>query len=189
MSKQTPDTIAFHEAGHFIASYRLLPDRLRNWLSIEPNGRYAGESNEEAPSESEEPEDMILVYYAGYAAEVVYAPKRVDDGRAGAADDDEKANELLADIYSGSIERQRAEQRLRARAQALVVENWEALRAVANEVLARTKLGAEVAEMIVGFIDGSIQSEPLAKYLARVFGSDGAVETLHRLGLKARSHE
>ncbi len=84
--------IAYHEAGHFVASCWLVPHLRRFDLSItSPESGVDGYSGMEALitlDDAAEVENVIVVYHAGAAAELRLDPSRQDEVRLGARGDD-----------------------------------------------------------------------------------------------------
>jgi ATP-dependent Zn protease len=119
---------AFHEAGHVVIAYRLslgvgivtiAPDDINLGSSLSEGAWLGGGMAEE----------VIVTYYAGYAAECLCDP---DADRGGSESDDEKARELLA--YCPG----QTEAALRERARELVEKYRAEIEAVADALLEYT---------------------------------------------------
>ena len=127
-----PVRTAYHEAGHAVVDWVLDPERHPGSLSILPRAGadWAGIHN--ADGEHTLLEDTLCALFAGYAADVRFAPDFEEEARWGAADDDEKAERLLSLRIEGPKPDLSAE---RNRAAALVREHWELIARVAKELL------------------------------------------------------
>ncbi len=148
---------AYHEAGHFVAQYRLTPDDGTERVSIVPGegtlGHHAPASGLEdhfrlrdgvAEYDPAAVEAEIVILYAGAAADLHLDPSREEEVRAGAGSDDAKAAELLRDHLGRNRERD-----LRQRAADFVAEHWREIEAVAAELLERKTLNGTEAELIL----------------------------------------
>lgn len=136
--------VAYHEAAHHVASYRLFPDRVRGRVTIVPEGCVAGHNFEETMWERD-PESFkaqVVILYAAAAAELRLDSSLVEEIRAGARADDAMAEELLGGL---GLE---LEPKLRRRAADLVAEHWREIRAVARELLRRETLSGREAELV-----------------------------------------
>jgi ATP-dependent Zn protease len=134
---------AFHEAGHVVIAYRLslgvgivtiAPDDINLGSSLSEGAWLGGGMAEE----------VIVTYYAGYAAECLCDP---DADRGGSESDDEKARELLA--YCPG----QTEAALRERARELVEKYRAEIEAVADALLEYTTLYYDEGTLVCDAID------------------------------------
>jgi len=63
------ESIAHHEAAHYVASYVLRPDADRYIVTIKPGSGYLGIMSGEGPSPADDAEPGIIELFAGYDAE------------------------------------------------------------------------------------------------------------------------
>ncbi len=153
--------VAYHEAGHRVASYRLFPDRVRGRVTILPSGETAGHCFEEGSWGHDRPsmEAQVVMMYAGAAAELLLDASRTEEVRAGARSDDAVAEELL-----GGIGLELAPS-LRRRATAFVTEHWSEIDAVAKELLRRRVLTGTEAELVCDAAGGGPDAADAAQRL------------------------
>ncbi len=149
---------AFHEAGHFVASYRLRENRHRLYLSVEQVGNTLGRSTEEELEENATKWDCkkeIVILFAGRSAEIRLDPNARLSSRIGASNDNSKAKEIMADwLQLNAPARKALESKLRARSEKLVARNWKAITAVAESLIRHKHLEADEAELIINISDG-----------------------------------
>ncbi len=153
--------VAYHEAGHRVASYRLFPDRVRGRVTILPEGEAAGHCFEEGlwARDRRSIEAQVVMMYAGAAAELLLDRSRTEQVRAGARSDDAVAEELLGGI---GLE---LEPPLRRRAQAFVAEHWSEINEVAKELLSRRFLTGTEAELVCDAAAGGRDAADAARRL------------------------
>jgi ATP-dependent Zn protease len=136
---------AFHEAGHAVTGYRL--HFYGYELSIIPDdeGWTLGHHEQEGwdltrPSAI----NKIIVFYAGAEADRLAFPGMEPEGTDS---DDQQASDLLRYVPNET------EENLRAESSRLVKENWEAISAIAEELLESKKLDSEEWAIIIDAID------------------------------------
>ncbi|HEU4384031.1 MAG TPA: hypothetical protein VFR85_11095 [Anaeromyxobacteraceae bacterium] len=155
--------VAYHEAGHRVASYRLFPNRVRGRVTIVPDGDSAGHTFEEGmwQTDSTSIERQVVILYAGAVAELRLDRSRVEEIRAGARHDDAVAERLLGGI---GLE---LEPKLRRRAAELVAEHWREVRALAKELLRHQTLSGREAELVCDAAAGGPNADQARRRLKR----------------------
>jgi hypothetical protein len=135
-------TTAIHEAAHAVVLYRTTGSANGYTTIIPGSGNLgaAGGSCSDSFS-SEHMQGEILSCYAGGAAQRRHDPMTCDDGCE--VDDELAAQYLAAQGWSGR------EQEFRAQAEALVVQHWADICAVADELLRASRLDSTEVEIIV----------------------------------------
>lgn len=151
---------AYHEAGHALATARLLPERTITRVTIIPSARgaagYAMSVQEDALFYTKRQLfSMLCVALAGRIAEECML--RADDVTTGAADDLRRAREIakaMAEEY-GMVEGEdeaaarEAYREARAKTKALILEDEAALRRLADALMTQETLtGADVARLM-----------------------------------------
>lgn len=153
---------AHHEAGHFIASHHLTPSADVYSLTIEQDNDTLGEVGGEDPFSDaktrKDAERCIVVLYAGFAAQVRFFPRSAKRARANAADDDEKAERLLAILEPNAKRRQGLEEGLRRQAANFVADHWDEVVAVAEDLLERGTVPGEEAELLLQALAGDSEA-------------------------------
>lgn len=151
--------VAFREAGHAIAAYRLLPRCSQGPIAICPdaNGRSVGSDFLKGiylGDESEEQWGQTIFLLSGYAA-CVAAGWTEDESKGSSQDDFEKAIGIIKAHGScclGSYIRE-------ALAFMRRDDNIEAVAAVANELLQHRTLTAEEQYALIEMVDGLVTDE------------------------------
>jgi len=149
---------AFHEAGHFVIRVRLVPEKIREKISIKRRYGTLGRSIEETFYwDSEELEDYkkeILILFSGYAAHVEFNKKDQKRAWVGAEDDNQKAENLLEEMGLKGKKRIAFSNDLREVAKKIVRQNWKAIEEVAKELLIVEEMSGDEGELIISHIDG-----------------------------------
>jgi ATP-dependent Zn protease len=143
---------AYHEAGHLVigmlfglrcSSVSIRPDETRGSLGrvvpLDPRGGLAVEISRGTV------ERWLCVLFAGFAAEVRFAPDASHAAREGARGDDEQAEAYL---LRAGMANDSTRHLLRARAAELVEQHWGAIESVARALLKHEELGSDEAERI-----------------------------------------
>jgi len=163
---------AYHEAGHLVigilfgfrcSSVSIRPDEARGSLGrVVPLEERTGGQLAEISRETVE--RWVCVLFAGYSAEVRFAPDARDAAREGARGDDEQAEGYLerAAMATGSIR-----SLLRARTAALVEQHWAAIESVARALLKHEEFDSDEAERICAIARGEATESDLDLYRAR----------------------
>ena len=164
------ESIAYHEAGHFVASVVQGTIRYVYHVSITPRENELGSvSGEEPPIgeyhgheiivDRQSVEDIIVNLYCGRASQSRHKPS--DLGVCG--DDDRQADKYLdyleVEDKKGALERQ-----LRTRADRLVADNWSAIEALTAELLREKELSVWAAELVIDVACGRESPEMLEQY-------------------------
>jgi ATP-dependent Zn protease len=159
---------AYHEAGHLVigiifgfrcSSVSIRPDEARGSLGrTAPIEGHTGE-----PQSRETVERWLCVLFAGYAAEVRFAPDAREAAREGARGDDEQAEQFLkrAAMANNSVR-----SLLRARTAALVEQHWAAIQSVARALLKHEEFDSDDAERITEIARGEATEADLERYRA-----------------------
>ncbi len=157
-------SVAYHEAGHAVSAYRLLPDIEHGELSILPNeeGGTLGHLIHEKYSWSENNEvwrSMVTIYLSGFAASFA-AGWNVEAALLGCGSDFEKAENIIVAHNGGS---------LRLYLDNAVVfmckqENKTAVEVVAEELLSRKILLKGETKFLIDFADGAVGAEVLSRW-------------------------
>jgi Peptidase family M41 len=133
---RTETATAYHEAGHAVAFHVLRGSAPARGAAIRAGRGLLGQTRDvRLPSHADrEPASIeadVVFAYAGAAAELHFEPEvDLEEVRAGARDDDERAAELLDFLGAASRESE-----FRARAECLIRECWPLVEAVAHELL------------------------------------------------------
>lgn len=153
---------AYHEAGHLLignlfgflcSSVSIRPDDERGSLGrvvplerpenrgcrVGGGGRRAIEGNRATL------EQWLCVLFAGFAAEVRFAPDSRDAAREGASGDDAQAEDYLERAGIASVSTRHL---LRARTAALIEEHWAGIEYVARALLRHEEFGSAEARRI-----------------------------------------
>jgi ATP-dependent Zn protease len=146
---------AYHEAGHLVVGM-LLGFRC-SFVSIRPDetrgslGRVVPLETHGDPTTVDlcrrSTEHWLCVLFAGYAAEVRFAPDAREAAREGARGDDEQAETLLE---RAGMANHSTRHLLRARAAELVEQHWSVIEGVARALLREEEFDADEAERIYG---------------------------------------
>lgn len=138
---------AYHEAGHLVvgmlhgfrcSSVSIRPDETRGSLGrVIPLDRHGAHS--EVGDSRDALERWLCVLFAGYAAEVRFAPDARESAREGARGDDEQAEDLL--VRAG-IANKTTRLLLRARTATLIEQHWGTIESVARALLRHEEFGA-----------------------------------------------
>lgn len=140
---------AYHEAGHFVASYILKPTYCRGSVTIVPDatrGTLGMSTDEDGVTCTEGAEAEVLVLLAGYASERTVDPAAP---LASSASDTEDAVRILALL--GAVNDLEG---WRARAARFVADHRAEIAAVAGELLTYGTLDADEAETVVDVARG-----------------------------------
>jgi hypothetical protein len=105
--------------------------------------------------------NYIVDCYAGFAAQVYFAPDCEQDAIEQREDDDELARPWLSHLPGSPTE---IEAVLREEAAQLVVAEWKAIEAMAEELLRFKTLDATEVEMLVDIVHGEEAREGLEHY-------------------------
>jgi hypothetical protein len=171
---------AYHEAGHFVASWAL--ELVTYHITIIPNpdtgtgGLVASEACERWVDESQHPpreaiEAHLISLYAGYAAQRHFDPDEPDDRARAAAASDFSAAEVWADQFNL--------EELLARTQSLIVERWwTEVELIAKALLLKEKLDPYEAEAL---IDITHNVEVVASAQALIGFHKWSTEEIHGL--------
>ncbi len=161
MSGTEREQVAYHEAGHFVASYMLTPSSYRATVSIRPSREEGTEGHcfSEGPWCEEQYLAEPVIYFAGFAAERRYNPNA--DPR-GSGLDGEKAREILELLGDVALEDE-----YRAKADTLIADHWAEVEALAEELLRQETITAPgEAEIVIDIARGEATVEDLARYRA-----------------------
>jgi len=144
---------AYHEAGHLVigmlfgfrcSSVSIRPDETRGSLGrVVPLEVHGGQVAVEISREWVE--RWLFVLFAGYAAEVRFAPDARDAAREGARGDDEQADEHLE---RAGMANDSTRLLLRARTAELVEQHWAAIESVARALLKHEEFDSDEARRI-----------------------------------------
>ena len=144
---------AYHEAGHLVigmlfgfrcSSVSIRPDEMRGSLGrVVPLGGHAGQAAVDLGRGAVE--RWLCVLFAGYAAEVRFAPDARNAAREGARGDDEQAEDYLE---RAGIANDSTRHLLRARTAELVEEHWATIESVARALLKHEEFDAGEVERI-----------------------------------------
>ena len=159
VTKLDREGTAYHEAGHFVAAYHLVPSSYRRTLTIRPDCEAGtlGRSESENPSSHEEELAEVVIYFAGFASERHHNPNA--DSR-GAADDDENARGILDSL--GLLP---SEEEYRVRASVFVENHWTEIRALAEELLEKETIRDPFeSELIMEISRGEATVDDLATF-------------------------
>ena len=109
-------------------------------------------------------EHWLCTLYAGFAAEIRFAPDAEDSARSGAFGDDEQADDYLrrAGMAPHAMRR-----RLRAQTAALIEQHWSLIQYVARELLKHEEFDGDEAELICEVARGEATEADLELYRAR----------------------
>jgi hypothetical protein len=163
------EEVAFHEAGHFVARYALLPQEGFELVTVEPRlhsvdgvtQKVLGACEESIdPSEGPEGqrfwEPCAIGLYAGYAAQVKLRPSSEERARRAAWLDFRMARELTFKLFdqppTPEVLAQSGERLLNA-AHLLVADAWPAIEALARALVAELTLDGMRARQIVAAAD------------------------------------
>jgi hypothetical protein len=170
LAPQPRKLAAYHEAGRFVAHYFHAGHAQANRVTIAASVEAARQHRCEDPLWQEpsvrEIQRLIIGIYAGFAAEVRFDPSCEKDvsTRRAASRDEEKAQAYLLVAHGRTKERAECEIRLRAQARLVVVEHWDAVTALALELLEKTTLDGYEAAWIVAIAEGERAKRDLADH-------------------------
>jgi ATP-dependent Zn protease len=144
---------AYHEAGHLVigmlfgfrcSSVSIRPDDARGSLGrVVPLEGHGGQVAVEISRGTID--RWVSVLFAGYAAEVRFAPGARDAAREGARGDDDQAETYLE---RAGMANDSTRHLLRARTADLVEQHWAAIESVARALLKHEEFDAREAERI-----------------------------------------
>ncbi|MFM8408943.1 MAG: hypothetical protein ACKOCT_01595, partial [Alphaproteobacteria bacterium] len=137
---------------HAVTAYRL--EFILGPVGIAENDGFSNSEGEWADGSRDE--DAVLVYYAGHAAARRFDPTLpADPDLCGATDDYESASTLLPTLMGEGESPEEAQVRLEQAAAAFVEEHWEPICAVAEMLIADSRLHEdEVSAIVEAFSDG-----------------------------------
>ncbi len=168
--KNDRETIAHHEAGHFVAAYVLGNHERIVAVDVRPSGDAGGQNHGdgsfplEEDSSRREVESVLIELFAGCAAHLQLRPRETRIARAFAADDDAKAADIIGGLGLSGERLTKREKWLRAKAASLVDEHWLAVSALARELLERETLEGFEAAWVVAVAIGEAAQTALAEY-------------------------
>jgi len=144
---------AYHEAGHLVigmlfgfrcSSVSIRPDETRGSLGrVVPLDEHGGRVAVEIRRGTVE--RWLCVLFAGYAAEVRFAPDARDAAREGARGDDGQAEEYLE---RAGMANDSTRHLMRARTAELVEQHWATIESVARALLKHEEFDAREVERI-----------------------------------------
>lgn len=168
------EAIAYHEAGHAIAAWRLLNGRNRvHRVSIVRDDDSLGQINhapllrgiqldvDDSPRAQRKAEDLMLVCLAGPAAQCKYNPRTVRHYHG--AGDCEQVYDLLSHLCSSDKEKDLYFRLMETRAEQFVARDfhWRAIEILAWELLKqRTMSGKVLQEFIIRRCFDRLQTVP-----------------------------
>ncbi len=168
--------VAYHEAPHFVASYRIGLDNL-HFITIESHLDAAGQCVGDCPlpdnATNEQIESFVVGIYAGYSAQVRFNPASRERARAGAADDDQRADEALARMALHPEDHEQRIRALRARADAFVEKHWREISALAHDLLTYNAIEADEASLIVDAAAGDPDARAALASLRAMMAATG----------------
>ena len=163
------EEVAFHEAGHFVARYALLPQEGFELVTVEPRLRadhgivrkVLGACEESVdPTEGPEGhrfwEPCAIGLYAGYAAQVKLRPSSEERARRAAWLDFRMARELTFKLFDQPPTPEmlaQAGERLLNAAHILVADAWPSVEALARALVAELTLDGMRARQIVAAVE------------------------------------
>ncbi len=118
---------------------------------------------------------LVVGLFAGCAAELRLDPEREKEARATAASDDHEAEVFLQSLYPDERKREVHRRALRGKAASVVEEHWDAVAALASELLELQTLESEEAALIVAVAEGERAKRELAE-LRRNIGRPQSVD-------------
>ncbi|SRR6266496_1659559 len=167
------EEVAFHEAGHFVARYTLLPQEGFELVTVEPRTRAVdgvvqkmlGACEESVdPSEGAEGhrfwEPCAIGLYAGYAAQIKLRPGSEERARRGSCLDFRMARKLTVKLFDEPPSDEllvRSSERLLNAAHLLVNDTWPAIEALARALVAEWTLDGMRARQIVAGVESDIE--------------------------------
>ena len=163
-AKQNLKSTAHHEAGHAVADVRFGFSSFRVTIRPDPETGTLGRSwPMDHPADASDHDNYLIVLCAGYASEIKFAPGTEAVSRIGADNDLEKVHQIL-----NKREESGTEIHWISKAKLFVDDNWNAIRAVADELLSHEELDFDEVELIVEHSDtGSAEVQAtLATYRA-----------------------
>jgi Peptidase family M41 len=152
MKTVTLRSVAFHEAGHFVAKHvlhRAPPYVVTICPEDDALGQNKGDLALPAEVTTTELENLLVTLFAGRAAQLRFRPEQKKEAKAGAVDDDAKATELMKLLGFSRAENRRWERSLRTRAGILVTRHWKAIRSLAHNLITYRILAGDEASLIV----------------------------------------
>jgi len=157
-------SVAYHEAGHAVSAYRLLPDIEHGELSILPNEKEGtlGHLIHEKYLWSDDDEiwrNMVTIYLSGYAASFA-AESNGEAALLGCGSDFDKAENIIVAHNGGSLRPYLDNAIVFMRKQ----ENKTAVEVVAEELLRRRILLKGETKMLIDFADGAVGAEVLSHW-------------------------
>jgi hypothetical protein len=160
---------AYHEAGHLVigmlygfrcSSVSIRPDEARGSLGrvipLDVHGGRVSIGDDRGALER-----WLCVLFAGYAAEVRFAPDSRDAAREGARGDDEQAEDLL--VRAG-IANKTTRHLLRGRTASLVEQHWTTIESVARALLKHEEFDAREVVHLCG--PDATPSDPARRHIA-----------------------
>ena len=153
---------AYHEAGHAIAAHRLDNRILIHSLSIRSEAGSLGQFRSEgleARASDEQIQNEIIVLYAGEAAEAFAGVKAIRREEGLVYSDLIKARDLLDVLHKPEMKEQ-----LRAKAEALVSGDENALHMIASELMEHGHLDGEEFAILMDISDGRAAANALEVY-------------------------
>ena len=151
---------AIHEAGHFVAGYRMNIDNLE--VSIEPDyadNRLGHNLQDDSHWSAKEGQDQVTALCAGYAAVAAsgYDPEIASQG---CGNDFEKAGQIIGFWGLPSLEEQKASTVEWMRE----AKNMRAVEAVADELMNQKTVASDFLWQIVAHADGECTDEELKMF-------------------------
>jgi ATP-dependent Zn protease len=137
---------AHHEAGHSVIAYRLRQE-LGKTTIIRDGDTLGRASSERAWADGSTDYEQIICLYAGYAAQKQYNPNADPQG---SQNDNNEAADLL--FVNPAL----SETQLRDEASKMVAENWDAIQAVACQLLEDKTLDEDELTIIVDAVDEGV---------------------------------
>lgn len=171
---------AYHEAGHLLigslfgflcSSVSIRPDDARGSLGRVValggpacRGSRANSGWEMMRGASRETvEQWLCVLFAGFAAEVRFAPQSRDAAREGALGDDEQAEAYLE---RAGMATDSTRHLLRARTAALIEQHWAGIEYIARALLRHEEFGSDETQLICEIARGAVTEAELRRYRA-----------------------
>ena len=108
-------------------------------------------------------ERWLCVLFAGFAAEVRFAPESRDAAREGASGDDEQAEAYLE---RAGMATDSTRHLLRARTAALIEQHWAEIEFVARALLRHEEFGSDEVRRICEIARGAVAEADLQRYRA-----------------------
>lgn len=169
MTEQSLEEVAHHEAGHAVASYALGRFDSVYRVTIVPTNDYLGIVDGSFDDDGTQAcvEDHITGLYAGFAAQVRFDHVSEERARAGASDDDAKADDLMRFLPREGAD----ESVFRDRAASLVEQHWPKIEALARQLLVHRTLDQSECEFIFEAANGDESALTALSSYRRLKGS------------------